>query len=78
MTSAKFSSDSSGESIRFAIDKCSLGSILVATTEQGICAILLGDDPDALGRELQDRFPKAQLIGGDKDRAQRAFVAPDY
>jgi AraC family transcriptional regulator of adaptative response/methylated-DNA-[protein]-cysteine methyltransferase len=53
--------------IRFAIGECSLGSILVARSERGVCAILLGDDPDALARDLQDRFPQARLIGGDAD-----------
>ena len=58
-----------GESIdiRFAIGECSLGSILVAASPQGICAITLGDDPEALARELQDRFPRANLIGGDTE-----------
>lgn len=51
--------------IRFAVGECSLGSILVATSDRGVCAILLGDDPDELARELQDRFPRAMLIGGD-------------
>src|SRR5262249_8145108 len=51
--------------IRFAVGACSLGSILVAATEIGVCAIELGDDPDALVRALQDRFPKARLVGGD-------------
>lgn len=51
--------------IRFAVGECSLGSILVATSFRGVCAILMGDDPDALVRDLQDRFPKARLIGGD-------------
>jgi len=51
--------------IRFAVGKCSLGSILVAQSDRGICAIFLGDDPDSLVRELQDQFPKANLIGGD-------------
>jgi AraC family transcriptional regulator, regulatory protein of adaptative response / methylated-DNA-[protein]-cysteine methyltransferase len=51
--------------IRFAVGECSLGALLVATSDQGVCAILLGDDPDALVRDLQDRFPKARLIGGD-------------
>jgi AraC family transcriptional regulator of adaptative response/methylated-DNA-[protein]-cysteine methyltransferase len=41
--------------IRFAVGECSLGSILVAATEKGVCAILLGDNPEALGRDLQDR-----------------------
>ena len=45
----------------------SLGSILVAATERGVCAITLGDEPDALLRDLQDRFPNAQLRGGDAE-----------
>jgi AraC family transcriptional regulator of adaptative response/methylated-DNA-[protein]-cysteine methyltransferase len=66
MTPTRYRAGGSGSSIRFAVGQCSLGSILVAATEQGICAISLGDDPNALVRELQDRFPKAQLIGADK------------
>src|SRR3546814_17845632 len=59
--------------IRFAVGECSLGSILVARSDRGVCAIALGDDPDALARELQDRFPNANLIGGDA--AFEALVA---
>jgi len=65
MTPSRFRSGGAGESIRFAVGECSLGSILVAATGKGICAIALGDDPDTLLRDLQDRFPKAQLVGGD-------------
>jgi AraC family transcriptional regulator of adaptative response/methylated-DNA-[protein]-cysteine methyltransferase len=57
--------------IRFAIGECSLGSILVAQSERGVCAILLGDDPDVLARDLQDRFPNATLVGGDRSYEQR-------
>ena len=53
--------------IRFALGECSLGSFLVAMTDKGVSAILLGDDPDLLLRELQDRFPGALLLGGDAD-----------
>jgi AraC family transcriptional regulator of adaptative response/methylated-DNA-[protein]-cysteine methyltransferase len=67
MTPTSFRSGGIGASIRFAVGECSLGSILVAATDKGICAILLGDDPGTLVRDLQDRFPKAQLIGGDGD-----------
>jgi len=56
--------------IRFAVGQCSLGAILVAQSQRGICAILLGDDPDLLVRELQDLFRKASLIGGDADFEQ--------
>jgi AraC family transcriptional regulator of adaptative response/methylated-DNA-[protein]-cysteine methyltransferase len=53
--------------IRFAIGACSLGAILVAATDKGICAIAMGDDPDQLARELQDRFPAADIVGADRD-----------
>src|SRR5207244_10668447 len=65
-TPTPFRAGASGASIRFAVGECSLCSILIAATEKGVCAILLGDDPGALVRDLQDRFPKAQLIGGDR------------
>ncbi len=67
MTPTEFRTGGSGASIRFAVGECSLGAILVAATDKGVCAIMLGDDPDALVREIQDRFHKAELIGGDKD-----------
>jgi AraC family transcriptional regulator of adaptative response/methylated-DNA-[protein]-cysteine methyltransferase len=70
MTPAKFRAGGIGATIRFAVGECSLGSILVAATDQGICAISLGDDPDALVRDLQDNFPKAKLIGGDREFEQ--------
>ena len=41
--------------------------MLVASSEKGVCAILLGDDPDALARDFQDRFPNANLVGGDAE-----------
>jgi AraC family transcriptional regulator, regulatory protein of adaptative response / methylated-DNA-[protein]-cysteine methyltransferase len=56
-----------GAVIRFAVGQCSLGAILVAQSQRGICAILLGEDPDTLVRDLQDQFPKAQFIGGDAE-----------
>jgi AraC family transcriptional regulator of adaptative response/methylated-DNA-[protein]-cysteine methyltransferase len=70
MTPTKFRAGGADTEIRFAIGECSLGSILVAKTERGVCAIFLGDDPDALARDLQDRFPKADLIGGDGEFEQ--------
>lgn len=54
-----------GAVIRFAVGQASLGAVLVATTDKGVCAITLGDDPDVLVRDLQDRFPKAEFQGGD-------------
>jgi AraC family transcriptional regulator of adaptative response/methylated-DNA-[protein]-cysteine methyltransferase len=65
MTPTRWRAGGAGESIRFAVGACSLGAILVAATGRGICAILIGDDPDALVRDLQDRFPRAELVGAE-------------
>ncbi len=65
MTPSKYRAGGTRTEIRFAVGECSLGSILVAQSDRGICAILLGDEPDALARELQDQFPQANLIGGN-------------
>ena len=73
MTPSAWRAGGADTEIRFAIGECSLGAILVAQSGRGICAIALGDDPDALARELQDRFPQARLIGGDA--AFEALVA---
>lgn len=65
MTPTTFRNGGKDAEIRFAVGESSLGAILVAQSDKGICAITLGDDPDSLVRDLQDRFPKANLIGGD-------------
>ena len=53
--------------IRFAVGDSALGAVLVASSERGVCAVTLGDDADGLLRDLQDRFPRATLLGGDAD-----------
>jgi AraC family transcriptional regulator of adaptative response/methylated-DNA-[protein]-cysteine methyltransferase len=65
MTPSAYRAGGVDATIRFAVGECSLGSILIAKSERGVCAILLGDDPDALVRDLQDRFRNATLVGGD-------------
>jgi AraC family transcriptional regulator of adaptative response/methylated-DNA-[protein]-cysteine methyltransferase len=63
--------DDAGGSIRFTIGECTLGSVLVAMSGKGICAILLGDEADGLLRDLQDCFPEVSLIQGDGELEQR-------
>jgi AraC family transcriptional regulator of adaptative response/methylated-DNA-[protein]-cysteine methyltransferase len=70
MTPRTFRAGGEGATIRFAVGECSLGSILVAASQRGICSIALGDDPAALVEEFQDQFPKAELIGGDEEFEQ--------
>lgn len=67
MTPTSYRLGGADTEIRFAIGECSLGAILVAAGSRGVCAIFLGDDPEQLARDLQDRFPQASLVGGDAD-----------
>lgn len=65
MTPTRFREGGTHERISFALGQCSLGAILVAATARGVCAILLGAEPEPLLHDLQQRFPRAQLVGGD-------------
>jgi AraC family transcriptional regulator of adaptative response/methylated-DNA-[protein]-cysteine methyltransferase len=51
----------SGNEVLFSVGDCALGSVLVARSERGVCAILLGDDAGELARDLRQRFPQAAL-----------------
>ena len=66
MEPSRYRSGGAGQTIRFAVGECSLGAILVAATARGVCAIALGDDPEALVHDLERRFPNAELVGGDR------------
>ena len=70
MTPTRYRAGGVNEEIRFAIGASSLGAILVASSEKGVASILIGDDPNALAEDLQDRFPRARLVGGDADYEQ--------
>lgn len=61
MTPSAWRAGGRGEAIGFATGACSLGCVLVATTAKGICAILLGDSPEALADDLMVRFSHARI-----------------
>ena len=67
-----------GMDIVFAIGRCGLGEILVAQSQRGICAILLGDDAQQLVEQLQDSFPHAQLAADDAQFAQRMALVVGF
>jgi AraC family transcriptional regulator of adaptative response/methylated-DNA-[protein]-cysteine methyltransferase len=58
--------DSAAGDIQFAISPCSLGTVLMAQTERGVCAILLGDNAEVLTRDLKRRFSQARVSPGGK------------
>jgi AraC family transcriptional regulator of adaptative response/methylated-DNA-[protein]-cysteine methyltransferase len=65
MAPGEFRAGAAGRSIRFAVAPCTLGFVLVAATEAGICAIELGDGPEQLEANLASRFPHARRERGD-------------
>jgi AraC family transcriptional regulator, regulatory protein of adaptative response / methylated-DNA-[protein]-cysteine methyltransferase len=67
MTPSRYRAGGRNEDIRFAVGQTHLGAIVVASSKKGVAAILLGNDANELVRDLQDRFPKARLIGADPD-----------
>lgn len=71
MQPREYRAGGAGTRIRFAVGQCSLGAILVAESTRGICAILLGDEPEPLVRDLHHRFPMAELDGGNPEFEER-------
>jgi AraC family transcriptional regulator of adaptative response/methylated-DNA-[protein]-cysteine methyltransferase len=53
------------DDIRFATGTCALGTFVVACSGRGLCALLLGKEPDALVQDLRRRFPDAGAMDGD-------------
>jgi len=73
--------ETSREVIGYQLGESALGTLLVATSVSGICAILLGDDGGELVRDLHRRFPRARFVPGAVaeeyfDRVARAIASP--
>lgn len=69
MKPAAYRAGGRGETIRYAFGRASLGLVLVAAAERGVCAILLGEDETALAEDLRRRFPKARVVPAGPDFA---------
>ena len=78
MTPSRYRRGGDGVRIMFAVGECSLGTILVACSKKGVCAILLGADAQDLLNDLQERFPRAELIGGDQKFDQLIALVIDF
>jgi AraC family transcriptional regulator of adaptative response/methylated-DNA-[protein]-cysteine methyltransferase len=65
MAPRTFRAGGADATIRFATRACTLGKVLVAATDAGVCAVLIGDDPTELRADLTARFPRARLVAGD-------------
>lgn len=69
MLPSTYRAGGAGELIRHATGRGGLGLVLVAATQRGVCAILLGDDQDSLESELRARFRQARIEPADADFA---------
>ncbi len=65
MTPTQYRAGGEGMEIQFTVARCSLGSLLVAATVRGVCAMLLGDEPRQLIGDLEQRFDRATLRRSD-------------
>ncbi len=65
MTPRAYRAGGINTTIQFALGKASLGTVLVAQSGKGICAILIGDNAQDLTRDLKKRFARADLVAGD-------------
>lgn len=63
-----------GLTLRVAIADSSLGSVLVAESEIGICAVAMGDDPDILLQDFEREFSGAELLPCDSAFDQRVAM----
>ena len=87
MTPKAFRAGGANEVLNFAVSACSLGRLLVAASDKGIAAILIGDEDDLLIADLRKIFPKADCVPGDGSFAstighvveivERSGIAPE-
>lgn len=68
MTPASYRRGGAGMAVRYTTLATPLGELLVAATERGICAILIGRDETELKRELAKEYPAAQIERVDAGR----------
>ncbi|MCC5859127.1 MAG: bifunctional DNA-binding transcriptional regulator/O6-methylguanine-DNA methyltransferase Ada [Ectothiorhodospiraceae bacterium] len=67
MTPSTYRDGGNGLRIRYAIGRCSLGWLIMATTDQGVCAIEFGEAPESLPERIREHFPKAHLEDGGQE-----------
>jgi AraC family transcriptional regulator of adaptative response/methylated-DNA-[protein]-cysteine methyltransferase len=61
-----------GSEIAFVTVRCDLGTLLVAATKKGLCAVKLGDSAEVLQDDLRREFPNADITA--KHQVPRDWV----
>ncbi len=78
MTPTAYKSGGMDSRIVYSVAPCSLGQLLIATTERGVCAVRLGDSAAALEAMLRDEFPAAALERDDEQLRSTMAMLHDY
>ena len=65
MTPATYSRGGRGVHINYTIVSSSMGRLLVAMTDRGVCAVRMGDSDSELEKDLREEFPQAQITRAD-------------
>lgn len=69
MTPTQYKKGGTSTRVRFTLSPCSLGWLLVAATERGVCLTSLADEPEALQERVKKQFPNAELEEEDTQLA---------
>lgn len=78
MSPSEFRAGAANAEIKFAIGQSSLGAVLVAASDKGVCAILFGDNAEGLHNDLSKQFPRARLVGSDQAFERLAAKVIDF
>lgn len=78
MTPGQFRDGGSGVAIRYSIGNSSLGLVMIAATDLGICSVRFGETKAALLQELKDSFPQASIEAAGADFEARARAVVEY
>jgi len=68
MTPADYRRGGTGIAIRYTTLRVAVGTLLVAASERGICAVALGDNESKLVADLRTEFPRAAIERVDAGR----------
>ncbi len=79
MTPSRYRKQGAGETIHYAIAATTIGRMLLAATDRGVCSIQFGDSDAKLERELGLEYPKAEIVRSDRKlgaqvKALRAII----
>jgi AraC family transcriptional regulator of adaptative response/methylated-DNA-[protein]-cysteine methyltransferase len=67
MTPTAYQAGGVDRTLNYLTAESSLGRVLLAYTDIGVAAIMIGDDDQALVEQLADEFPEAELVGQTGD-----------